>query len=94
MTNARIYNLYPYLLKDFDSWFEKLDDIDFMNFDWVYVNPFHLPGFSRSIYSIKDYYAYNPVLFGIDYETMEKQSEEYRKSGDSKIKEFCLDAEK
>ena len=94
MTSARIYNLYPYLLKNFHSWAEKLDDIDFMNFDWVYVNPFHLPGFSGSVYSIKDYYAYSPVLLGIDYEIMEKEAEKYREIGDSFIRDFCKEAEK
>jgi len=33
-----------------------------MEFDWVFVNPFHLTGFSASLYSIKDYYAMNPRL--------------------------------
>ena len=94
MISARIYNLYPYLLKNFGDWMDKLDDIDFMNFDWVYVNPFHLPGFSGSIYSIKDYYAYNPVLLGIDYETMEKEGKKYREEGDSRIREFCMEAGK
>ena len=32
MKNARVYNLYPYLLKDFQSWIDKLDDVNFMNF--------------------------------------------------------------
>ena len=89
MINARIYNLYPYLFKTFENWTEKLEDINFMNFNWVYVNPFHLPGFSGSIYSIKDYYAYNPVLFGISYEEMEKEAAGYREKGDSIIREFC-----
>ena len=94
MKNARVYNLYPYLLKDFQSWIDKLDDVNFMNFDWIYVNPFHLPGFSGSIYSIKDYYMYNPTLLNVEYETMMENPEFYKEKGDSLIKKFCLEAEK
>ena len=94
MKNARVYNLYPYLLKNFQSWIEKLDDVDFMNFDWVYVNPFHLPGFSGSIYSIKDYYMYNPILLNIDYESMMQNPSLYKDKGDLFIKEFCFEAKK
>lgn len=94
MINARIYNLYPYLLSDFEKWFDKLDDIAFMNFNWVYVNPFHLPGFSGSIYSIKNYYEYNPSLLKTDYETMAKDSLKYREEGDSFVKNFCEESRK
>ena len=94
MKNARVYNLYPYLLKDFQSWIDKLDDVNFMNFDWIYVNPFHLPGFSGSIYSIKDYYMYNPMLLNVEYKTMMENPEFYKEKGDLLIKKFCLEAEK
>jgi starch synthase (maltosyl-transferring) len=33
-----------------------------MGFNWVFINPFHSPGFSGSLYSIKDYYRINPLL--------------------------------
>ena len=33
-----------------------------MAFDWVFVNPFHYPGFSGSLYAIKDYYRLHPLL--------------------------------
>lgn len=36
-----------------------------MGFDWIYVNPFHYPGFSGSLYAVKDYRRLNP-LFGDD----------------------------
>ena len=31
-----------------------------MRFNAVYVNPFHYPGFSGSLYAVKDYYRLNP----------------------------------
>jgi starch synthase (maltosyl-transferring) len=31
-----------------------------MGFDWIFVNPINLSGFSASLYSIKDYYAIDP----------------------------------
>lgn len=33
-----------------------------MGFNWVFVNPIQRPGLSGSLYSIKDYYALNPLL--------------------------------
>ncbi len=31
-----------------------------MGFNAVYINPFHYPGFSGSLYAVKDYYRLNP----------------------------------
>ncbi len=31
-----------------------------MGFNWIYLNPFHYPGFSGSLYAVKDYFAFNP----------------------------------
>jgi len=33
-----------------------------MEFDWVFVNPFHKAGYSGSLYSIVDYYEFDPRL--------------------------------
>lgn len=33
-----------------------------MAFDWVWVNPFHYPGFSGSLYAVKDPYRLHPLL--------------------------------
>jgi starch synthase (maltosyl-transferring) len=33
-----------------------------MGFDWVFVNPIQQPGASRSLYSIADYFRFNPAL--------------------------------
>src|SRR3546814_1052005 len=35
-----------------------------MNFDWIYLNPFHYPGFSGSLYAIKDFDELHPVVRG------------------------------
>lgn len=44
------------------SWTPHLDRARQMGFNWVFVNPFHLPGFSGSLYSVKDYYSFHPLL--------------------------------
>jgi starch synthase (maltosyl-transferring) len=33
-----------------------------MEFDWLFINPIQLSGFSGSLYSIKDYYAIDPRM--------------------------------
>ncbi|MFP4279990.1 MAG: alpha-amylase family glycosyl hydrolase [Halochromatium sp.] len=58
----RIYNLFPTLLGPIERWTERLPEIARMGFDWVFVNPFHLPGQSGSLYAVKDYYAVHPAL--------------------------------
>jgi starch synthase (maltosyl-transferring) len=61
---ARIYNLFPPLVGSIDAWKLHLDRIAGMGFNWIFLNPFHYPGFSGSLYAVKDYYALNPVFRG------------------------------
>lgn len=70
-----IYNLYPKLYKNLDEWIKNLDHIVDMGFNSIYINPFHYPGFSGSIYAVKDYYSYNPNFF-----TNKKEPEEQLKN--------------
>jgi starch synthase (maltosyl-transferring) len=60
----RIYNLLPTLAGPVERWAEALPRIAGMSFNAVYLNPFHYPGFSGSIYAVKDYYRLNPQLRG------------------------------
>src|SRR6478672_6594812 len=56
----RIYNLFPTLAGSIADWTAQLPRIAAMGFNAVYVNPFHYPGFSGSLYAVKDYYRLNP----------------------------------
>jgi len=60
----RIYNLFPLLAGPIAGWEAHLPRIAAMGFDWVYVNPFHYPGFSGSLYAIKDFDRLHPVVRG------------------------------
>ncbi|HYZ26498.1 MAG TPA: maltotransferase domain-containing protein, partial [Geminicoccaceae bacterium] len=62
MPGPRIYNLFPLLAGPVPAWSDHLERIAAMGFDWVYVNPFHYPGFSGSLYAIKDFYRLHPLL--------------------------------
>ena len=59
----RIYNLFPLLCGSVRQWEDHLPRIAAMGFDWVYVNPFHYPGFSGSLYAVKDYYRINDLMW-------------------------------
>ncbi len=59
---ARIYNLFPLLAGPMDRWRAHMARAREMGFDWIFINPFHFPGFSGSLYAIKDYYGINPLL--------------------------------
>src|SRR5215207_7694474 len=60
----RIYNLFPTLAGSIAEWTAHLPGIAAMRFNAVYVNPFHYPGFSGSLYAVKDYYRLNPRFRG------------------------------
>ena len=62
MPGPRIYNLFPLLAGPVPEWSDHLDRIAAMHFDWIYVNPFHYPGFSGSLYAVKDFYRLHPLL--------------------------------
>lgn len=57
---ALIYNLFPLLAGSFEKWTAHLARAAKMGFDWIYLNPLHYPGFSGSLYSVKNYYQINP----------------------------------
>src|SRR4051794_6700697 len=58
----RIYNLFPLLAGKMLNWQPHLERARGMEFNWIFVNPFHMPGFSGSLYSVKDFYEFNPLL--------------------------------
>jgi starch synthase (maltosyl-transferring) len=60
----RIYNLFPTLAGTIRDWMGHLPRIAGMGFNAVYINPFHYPGFSGSLYAVKDYYRLNPRFRG------------------------------
>jgi len=61
---VRIYNLFPSLAGSVAQWRAELPRIAAMQFNCVFVNPFHFPGFSGSLYAVKDYYRLNPLFRG------------------------------
>jgi starch synthase (maltosyl-transferring) len=60
----RIYNLFPTRAGTIADWTAELPRIAAMAFNAVYLNPFHQPGFSGSLYAVKDYYRLNPRFRG------------------------------
>ena len=79
----RIYNLFPLLAGPMTTWSEHLPRIGAMRFDWVYLNPFHYPGFSGSLYAIQDFDRLHPVVAGGDDEPW-----------DARLAAFCDAADK
>ncbi|MGU3359823.1 maltotransferase domain-containing protein [Methylobacterium sp. M6A4_1b] len=50
----RIYNLFPLLVGRVSAWTAELPRIAALGFDWIYLNPFHQTGGSRSLYAVAD----------------------------------------
>jgi starch synthase (maltosyl-transferring) len=57
-----IYGLFPSLAGPFSRWGEHFRRASEMGFDWVFLNPIQLPGASGSLYSVADYFRFNPLL--------------------------------
>nr|MDO8119085.1 alpha-amylase family glycosyl hydrolase [Candidatus Sigynarchaeota archaeon] len=58
----RVYNLFPRIVGTVDQWYKHLDRIVAMGFNWIYLNPLNYPGFSGSLYAVKDFYKFNPIF--------------------------------
>jgi len=61
-----IYNIFPLLAGEFNEWERHLDRAAGMGFNWIFVNPIQQTGASGSLYSIADYYRFNPMLVDRD----------------------------
>ena len=57
-----IYNLFPLLAGKFAEWEKHFMRASEMGFNWIFVNPIHLTGRSGSLYSIADYFEFNPFF--------------------------------
>ena len=57
-----IYNMFPILAGKFIKWKPHFKRASEMGFNWVFLNPVQKPGYSGSLYSIKDYFSFNPLL--------------------------------
>jgi len=68
-----IYNLFPLIAGKFSEWGNHFERAAAMGFNWIFVNPIQYPGFSGSLYSIKDYFSFNPILLDDDGRTGEEQ---------------------
>jgi starch synthase (maltosyl-transferring) len=81
----RIYNLFPTLLGPVLRWHERLPAIADMGFDWIFLNPLHLPGSSGSLYSIKDTRRLHPLL-------RPEGTPDTEAAGDALLRDFCTAA--
>src|SRR5215204_3208800 len=69
-----LYNLFPLLAGPFSRWNEHFERAAGMHFDWVFINPIQETGASCSLYSIADYFRFNPALLDrADRSTPEEQ---------------------
>ena len=57
-----IYNLFPRLVGAMDRWPQHTARAREMGFNWIYLNPIQYPGFSGSLYAVKDYLRLNPLF--------------------------------
>lgn len=63
-----IYNLFPRLVGSVGEWPEHAARAAGLGFNWIYLNPWHYPGYSRSLYAVSDYYRVNPDFLPAGHE--------------------------
>ncbi|NCC51226.1 MAG: alpha-amylase [Spartobacteria bacterium] len=61
-----IYDLFPLLAGPFTKWEQHFDHAADMAFDWIFINPIQKTGVSGSLYSVSDYFDFNPLLVDPD----------------------------
>lgn len=69
-----IYNLFPLLAGPFPRWESHLERAADMGFNWIFVNPVQRTGGSGSLYSIADYFSFNPLF--IDEQSKQSPAEQ------------------
>ncbi|HEX5869861.1 MAG TPA: alpha-amylase family glycosyl hydrolase, partial [Longimicrobium sp.] len=57
-----LYNLFQRLVGPTTRWAEHARRAREMEFEWLYLNPWHYPGFSGSLYAVKDFRRLNPLF--------------------------------
>lgn len=57
-----IYNLFPRLGGHIGRWEGHFRRAAAMGFDWIYFNPLFYPGFSGSVYAVKDFRRLDPLI--------------------------------
>jgi starch synthase (maltosyl-transferring) len=57
-----VYNLFQRLVGPTTRWPEHAGRAAEMGFNWLYLNPWHYPGFSGSLYAPKDFRRLNPIF--------------------------------
>lgn len=57
-----IYNLFPTLVGPPERWVPHAERALAMGFNWIYLNPWHSPGFSGSLYAVKEPWRLHPLL--------------------------------
>jgi starch synthase (maltosyl-transferring) len=62
VTPPLIYNLFPRLVGPTTRWVEHARRAREMEFNWIFLNPWHYPGFSGSLYAPKELLRMNPVF--------------------------------
>lgn len=62
MNPPLIYNLFPRLVGPTTRWAEHAERAAAMEFNWLYLNPWHYPGFSGSLYAPKEFRRLNPLF--------------------------------
>lgn len=72
-----IYNVFQRLLGHIENWYQYVDHAADMQFNTIYINPFHYPGFSGSLYAPKNYYEFNPLFMD-------------RQNGVHELQKFCI----
>lgn len=57
-----IYSLFPRLAGTMPQWLDHSRRASDLGFNWILLNPVHYPGFSGSLYAVKDFYRLNPLF--------------------------------
>ncbi len=83
-----VYNLFQRLVGPTTRWSEHARRAREMEFEWLYLNPWHYPGFSGSLYAVRDFHRLNPLFLpaGADPASLEPLREALARIADAGMK--------
>ncbi len=64
----KLYNLVPRIIGEMDKWEECLDEIKYMGFNHIYINPIYKKGYSKNLYAPQNFFEIDDEFISLDSE--------------------------
>jgi len=64
----KLYNLVPRIIGEMNKWEERLDEIKYMGFNCIYINPIFKKGYSKNLYAPQNFFEIDDEFVSLESE--------------------------